>query len=37
MNSRVDGYTKTQNHQKILRKPQKITIYWNQKNTITEI
>jgi len=29
----LNGYTKTRNHRKTLRKTQKTTIYWNQKNT----
>jgi len=28
MNPDVDGYNKTLNHQKILRKPLKTTTYW---------
>jgi len=36
VNPDVDGYTKTQNHQQILRKTQKKTAE-NQKNTKTEV
>jgi len=33
VNSVLNGYTKTQNHRKRLRKTQKTTIYRNQKNS----
>jgi len=29
----LNGYIKTRNHRKTLRKTQKTTIYWNQKNS----
>jgi len=29
----LNGYTKTRNHWKTLRKTEKTTIYWNQKNS----
>jgi len=31
VNPEVHGYSKTQIHQKILRKPQKTTTYWKPK------
>jgi len=33
----LNGYTKTRNHRKTLRKTQKTTIYGNQKNVNTKI
>jgi len=37
VNPDVDDYNKTLNHRKILRKTEKATTYWNQKNTKVEI